>query len=203
MHTKRRLLLAGAAIAWLAASAHAQTQQGTQPMNPPAHGTAIQPGHGAAGQPAYGTGSEPAAPSMPPAPIAPHAATGALPGAGSQAVLIASESLIGAKVRDPQGQDLGAVKQLMVEPEQGKIQYAVVAVGGVLGMNQKEVAVPWSSLKLARDEGEVIVTAERQVLDQAPPTQAELDERLQEQRDAVEDRLEDQREGAEESDATE
>jgi sporulation protein YlmC with PRC-barrel domain len=202
MYTTMKPLLAAATILLLATSADAQTQQGTG-MGHPAYGTgspqpATQPAAQPPSQPAIQPGSMP--PAAAPSATAPGtAAAGAA--AGAQPLLVASDSLIGAKVRDPQGQDLGSVKQLMVEPQQGKIQYAVVAVGGVLGMNEKEVAVPWSSLKLARDENEVIVTAERQVLDQAPPTQAEVQEQMEERREQLEAQHEPAREGAEESNA--
>jgi sporulation protein YlmC with PRC-barrel domain len=54
--------------------------------------------------------------------------------------------LIGADVENPQGEDLGDIKDLVFD-SQGRITYAVLAFGGFLGMGEKYFAVPFSALK--------------------------------------------------------
>jgi sporulation protein YlmC with PRC-barrel domain len=128
----------------------------------------------------------PYAPAAQPAPIAPP--TGAMapmPPAGQ--VLIAADSIVGAKIRDVNGEEIGQVKQLMLAPE-GRIQYAVLALGGVLGVGGEEVAVPWQSLQVKRDKTAVIVTADRQVLTQAPKYDAASDAGADTDNDGVKDR---------------
>src|SRR5919109_12934 len=51
-----------------------------------------------------------------------------------QGVLLSTETLLGSNVKNPQGQDVGDLKQLMVDPHTGRVMYAVVAIGGFLGM---------------------------------------------------------------------
>jgi sporulation protein YlmC with PRC-barrel domain len=54
--------------------------------------------------------------------------------------------LIGADVENPQGEDLGDIKDLVFD-SQGRVMYAVLAFGGFLGMGEKYFAVPWAALK--------------------------------------------------------
>jgi len=55
--------------------------------------------------------------------------------------------LIGYSVENPGGEKFGKVDDLVIEPEQGRIAYAVMSFGGVLGIGDKLVAVPWHMLK--------------------------------------------------------
>jgi sporulation protein YlmC with PRC-barrel domain len=92
---------------------------------------------------------------------------------GQQGLQIASDSLIGSKVRDPQGKELGEVSKLMIDPGQGKIASVVISMGGTLGVGGKEVAVPWEALKVQQDQQKVVLTMDQQMLEQAPQTQRE------------------------------
>src|SRR5262245_46620098 len=49
-----------------------------------------------------------------------------------QGVLLSTETLLGSNVKNPQGQDVGDLKQLMLAPHTGRVMYAVVAMGGFL-----------------------------------------------------------------------
>lgn len=100
------------------------------------------------------------------------------PGMPPGQVLVGADSIIGSKVRDPNGEELGQVQGLMLRPEDGRIQYAVLTLGGVLGVGGQQVAVPWQSLKVTRDAQKVVITAERQVLTQAPRYDADADGRV-------------------------
>ena len=57
-----------------------------------------------------------------------------------------ARDIIGQNVRNTAGEDLGEVKDLVVSPK-GKIVYALVGSGGVLGVGEKLRAVPFSALK--------------------------------------------------------
>ncbi len=57
-----------------------------------------------------------------------------------------ASKVIGAKVRNPQGEDLGKIEELVMNPSSGAIAYAVVSFGGFLGMGDKLFAVPFSAL---------------------------------------------------------
>jgi hypothetical protein len=96
----------------------------------------------------------PATPAPAPAPAAATANTeNAKPGfmaEQSKDQWLASKNLIGAKVTGPTNETVGSINDLLVEKD-GKITAAVIGVGGFLGIGQKNVAVPFNSLQLARD----------------------------------------------------
>jgi sporulation protein YlmC with PRC-barrel domain len=87
----------------------------------------------------------------------------------SGGVTIASDSLVGTKVRDAQGKELGEISRLMIDAKQGKIAAAVIKQGGTLGMGAKEISVPWEGLTLQRGQNqELVVTMQQEYLEQAP-----------------------------------
>lgn len=58
----------------------------------------------------------------------------------------ASET-IGLKVENPQGQSLGKIEDLVFNPTNGHVRYAVLSFGGVLGVGDKYFAIPWSHFR--------------------------------------------------------
>ena len=85
-----------------------------------------------------------------------------------QGVLLSTEALLGSDVKNPQGQDVGDLKQLMLDPHTGRVMYAVVAIGGFLGMGENTVIVPWNALEVARDGKSLVLNVSPQMLQQAP-----------------------------------
>ena len=83
-----------------------------------------------------------------------------------QGVLLSTETLIGSDVKNPQGQDVGDLKHLMLDPHTGRVMYAVVAIGGFLGMGEKTVVVPWNALEVARDGKSLVLNVSPQMLPQ-------------------------------------
>ena len=92
----------------------------------------------------------------------------------SQGVLVDANSIIGATVR-AQGKDIGKVERLMVDPKDGRVKTVVVQMGGTLGVGGKSVAMPWESVKLAQDGDKIVVSAEQQMLEQAPAASPRTD----------------------------
>ena len=85
-----------------------------------------------------------------------------------QGVLLSTEALLGSDVKNPQGQDVGDLKQLMLDPHTGRVMYAVVAIGGFLGMGGKTVIVPWNALEVTRNGKSLVLNVSPQMLQQAP-----------------------------------
>jgi sporulation protein YlmC with PRC-barrel domain len=85
-----------------------------------------------------------------------------------QGILLSTETLLGSDVKNAQAQDVGNLKQLMVDPHTGRVMYAVVAMGGFLGMGEKTVIVPWNALEVARDGKSLVLNVSPQMLQQAP-----------------------------------
>lgn len=59
--------------------------------------------------------------------------------------MLTGDSLIGAEIRNPAGERLGDITELMIDLETGEIAYAVLAVGGFLGLGEKLFALPWEA----------------------------------------------------------
>lgn len=77
-------------------------------------------------------------------------------------------SLIGMDVKNPQGEELGEVSELVLDPKDAKLKHIVISTGGVLGLGAKKVAVPWDQVKPASDEQAFVVTMTTDELQQAP-----------------------------------
>ena len=54
-------------------------------------------------------------------------------------------SLIGANVENSNGDNLGEVKDVVLDWQGGKVRYAVLSYGGILGIGDKLFAVPIES----------------------------------------------------------
>lgn len=106
------------------------------------------------------------------------AGTGSQAGGAQAGITIASDSLLGTTVRDPQGRDLGKVSKLMIDASEGKVTSVIIKQGGTLGMGGTEVSVPWDSLKLQRDQDQqLVVTMQQEMLEQTPKAQQEQQDR--------------------------
>jgi hypothetical protein len=60
--------------------------------------------------------------------------------------LIESDRVEGTTVYDPNGNNIGSIKRLMIEKMSGRVAYAVMSFGGLLGMGAEEHAIPWNKL---------------------------------------------------------
>ena len=58
--------------------------------------------------------------------------------------------LIGMDVRNARGENLGDVKDVVVDTENGRVAYAVVGIGGFLGIGEKLSAFPMSAFKVSQ-----------------------------------------------------
>jgi sporulation protein YlmC with PRC-barrel domain len=64
---------------------------------------------------------------------------------------VETKQLIGMKVRNNQGKDIGEIDQLIVDPADGKVTHVVLGQGGMLGVGEQKVALAWSDLKIQPD----------------------------------------------------
>lgn len=59
--------------------------------------------------------------------------------------------LMGLPVRNSQGENLGAIHDLVIDLDADKVQYAVVGFGGMLGLGEKLFAFPMSTFKASHE----------------------------------------------------
>ena len=61
--------------------------------------------------------------------------------------LLSASTLQGTNVTNPSGEGLGDIKDLMIDVSTGRVAYAVVEFGGLLGIGSKLFAVPMQAMK--------------------------------------------------------
>lgn len=86
---------------------------------------------------------------------------------------IKASTIIGTNVVNPEGEPLGDVKEIVIDPRTGRVAYAVVSFGGFLGLGKKLFAIPFSALEynVTRSElygSEYILHVSKERLESAP-----------------------------------
>jgi len=83
--------------------------------------------------------------------------------------LVKGSTFIGADVENPQGQNLGDVKDIVIDRASGRIAYAVVSFGGFLGMGEKLFAVPWGAFTQPNaNKDKFVLAVDKERLKNAP-----------------------------------
>lgn len=82
--------------------------------------------------------------------------------------LMGADTLIGNDVYNRADEDLGDIKEIMLDMASGKISYAVLSFGSFLGFNEKLFAVPWSALTLDTVNKRFILDIDKKRLESAP-----------------------------------
>jgi sporulation protein YlmC with PRC-barrel domain len=79
-----------------------------------------------------------------------------------------AETLIGSDVYNHKSENIGSIKEIMLNLHDGKVAYAVLSFGGFLGMGEKLFAVPWVSLTLDAKNRYFVLNVEKEYLKDAP-----------------------------------
>ena len=82
--------------------------------------------------------------------------------------LMGADTLIGNDVYNRQDERLGDIKEIMLDVPTGRVCYAVLSFGGVLGLGEKLFAVPWAALTLDTTSKRFVIDVTRERLESAP-----------------------------------
>ena len=88
------------------------------------------------------------------------------PGPGP--ALMRADTLLGNDVYNSAAEDLGDIKEIMIDMSSGTVVYAVLSFGGVLGMGDKLFAVPWRALSLDIVDKRFTLDIAKETLKDAP-----------------------------------
>ena len=86
---------------------------------------------------------------------------------GTMGRAFTTEEMIGVHVKNPHGDMLGRISDLVVDSE-GRIAFAVLSHGGFFRINEKETAIPFNALKYDPSAKTVILDISKEKLAAAP-----------------------------------
>jgi len=82
--------------------------------------------------------------------------------------LVFASNIIGQPVRNPEGQEIGHVAELVINTD-GRLQYGIVSVGkGFLGIGNKRVEIPWQDMALSATQEGYVLNVSKDALVEAP-----------------------------------
>lgn len=82
--------------------------------------------------------------------------------------LMSAGSLTHNDVFNLKDEDLGDVKEIMLDMRSGRVSYAVLSFGGFLSLGEKLFAVPWDALKLDTVNKRFVLDVAKERLETAP-----------------------------------
>jgi sporulation protein YlmC with PRC-barrel domain len=81
---------------------------------------------------------------------------------------IRAKQVIGTSVKNPSGESIGKIEDVMLDKQSNNIMYAVIGFGGFLGMGEKYHPVPWQSLDYDESLSAYVVPFTKEQLKAAP-----------------------------------
>ncbi len=77
---------------------------------------------------------------------------------------ISALTVIGDKVKNPEGVTLGKIAEVVLDLTSGTVSYVVLAVGGLAGLGDRFFAVPLEALTIGTKEKEFYLKADKKAL---------------------------------------
>ncbi|MFC0217336.1 PRC-barrel domain-containing protein [Pseudochelatococcus lubricantis] len=82
--------------------------------------------------------------------------------------LIGADKVSGTSVYNAEGENLGAIHDIMIDKKTGRVAYAVMSFGGFLGLGSDYHPLPWSALTYDPQQGGYVVHLTREQLEGGP-----------------------------------
>ncbi|MEI9919460.1 MAG: PRC-barrel domain-containing protein [Bacteroidota bacterium] len=81
---------------------------------------------------------------------------------------LTASSIIGDKIYNHLDEDLGSIKEIMLDVSNGTVEYVVLEYGGFIGMGSKFFAIPFGALEIDTKRHAFIFRQSKDVLEKAP-----------------------------------
>jgi len=82
--------------------------------------------------------------------------------------LISADRVQGTPVFDHEGDKIGHLEDVMLDKETGKVAYAIMSHGGILGAGEKYHPIPWTILRYDVEKQGYVVPLDKAQLEKAP-----------------------------------
>ncbi|MDO8413164.1 MAG: PRC-barrel domain-containing protein [Gallionellaceae bacterium] len=82
--------------------------------------------------------------------------------------IMGASTLTGDEVCNLQDENLGDIKEIMLDMNDGTVRYAVLSFGGFIGVGEKLFAVPWEALTLDTQNKRFLLNVDKERLQDAP-----------------------------------
>ncbi|RXE55267.1 hypothetical protein ABH15_10815 [Methanoculleus taiwanensis] len=79
-----------------------------------------------------------------------------------------SKVITGKTVKNPDQKVLGTVHDLILDMESGRVAFLVLSTGGILGIGEKFIPVPWEAYSGMTGDDAITVDVTRETLESAP-----------------------------------
>lgn len=86
----------------------------------------------------------------------------------SSTTYVQSSKIVGTKVKSSQGEEIGVIKDVVLDRSTGCMAYTVLSTGGTAASGGKMVAVPWTVYSPTSNVSELTVTVDRERIYNAP-----------------------------------
>ena len=83
-------------------------------------------------------------------------------------LILSSTSITGTNVTNQKGENLGEIKDLMIDAETGTVNYAVLSFGGFLGLGDKYFAIPFEAFEVNTTTERFVLNVTKDRLENAP-----------------------------------
>lgn len=82
--------------------------------------------------------------------------------------IVVKKSILGAKVVNEEGEDLGTIEDLVIDTKDNRVAYAILSLGGFWGMGDKQFAIPWEAIAFDISAKTAVLNVDKERLKNAP-----------------------------------
>lgn len=91
--------------------------------------------------------------------------------------LIEANWLIGTRLHDASGDEIGKIAHLWLDPKTGQVKDVIVSMGATLGVGGRDKVIAWKDLKINWKDQKLFVSADPKALRDAYQTKMDRDDR--------------------------